>query len=199
MRRDVGVDILDRRSFVENLIFQYRVMLASHGLTEMAAFAIDTSADPFDRELRAYLLEHAIEEEGHAQWLRNDLEESGAVVPSDADWLAAAVAGAQYYAIEHLHPAALLGYMLFLEGEPLLPEMIEKLEQTHGRTLLRTVRYHAEHDPAHRDELLRMLDRAPEAHHDLIRHSAFGTVAFWQAAMGRINTGSGAVIFNSGA
>ena len=44
----------------------------------------------------------------------------------------AALVGAQYYWIEHVHPVGLLGYVLLLEGWPPTPETVEELRRRTG-------------------------------------------------------------------
>lgn len=137
-------------------------MLASeHLLTE----AWEQSTDD---ALRAYYLKHLLDERDHARWLAADLDTLG--IEKVFDFRSAALAGLQYYLIYHRDPALLLGYMLVLEGWPKPPEILDNLEERYGP--LRSLRYHAEHDPAHTEELRAIIASQPPATQAAIRENA---------------------------
>jgi hypothetical protein len=77
--------------------------------------------------------------------------------------------------IKHVHPAALLGHMAALEFDPVPLAMVEHLEALHGKHIMRCVRYHAEHDLDHQQELAAVIDKAPSELHSLILESAVHT------------------------
>jgi hypothetical protein len=128
-------------------------MRASEGLLKAAIGAC------CDEMLTQYFIEHLIEEEGHLELLDRDLKTLK--VERILDFPAAAqLAGAQYYYIEHDHPAMLLGYMLAMEsGTPSL-EQVAELESRFGP--LECVRHHAKHDIGHAAELERQIARLEE-------------------------------------
>lgn len=144
---------------IRNLTFTYRAMLASVPLLDMAA-------EYAEGELRRYYMQHAIEEAGHVEMLRDDLKALG-VQDIDRYHLAAQLAGSQYYLIKHEHPAMLLGYMHALESRAPTIEMVDSLEKACG-VKLHCMRYHAQHDPGHTLELELQIDEQPEDIQSLI-------------------------------
>lgn len=114
--------------------------------------------------LRDYFNRHLDEEQGHVGWLLEDLE--GEELPPHP--LPAAMAGTQYYLINHVHPMSLLGYMLALET-PTPISKVEEWEAAYGEKLCRTVRYHAVHDQAHHQDLLMLIHEQPK---DMMPHIA---------------------------
>src|SRR5262249_4623346 len=133
--------IFGRSAFIAFLKFAHGLMRASGPLLEIAAAR---SKDA----LHEYYSEHLAEERHHADWLEEDLATLGEYPPK-IDHAVAATAGAQYYYLEHVGPHALLGYMAAMEFRPMPLAEVEMLEQTYGMPAMRTVRYHATHDPAH--------------------------------------------------
>jgi hypothetical protein len=120
--------------------------------------------DPVARPLREYLHGHIAEERGHDDWIAADLAASGenpgrclAPIPSAE---VACLVGAQYYWLEHYHPATLLGYIAVLEGNPPKPELVEHLMAVTGLPgpAFRTLRAHAELDPGHAAAVFALLD-----------------------------------------
>jgi hypothetical protein len=125
---------------------------------------VDTPAGPM---LAAYLAKHIPEETSHDDWLLDDLERLGLPrsvalthVPSPT---VAAMVGAQYYYIHHVHPAVLLGYIAVLEGYPPAEELATTAAERTGLPLeaFRTLRKHANLDPHHRRDLDDMYDALP--------------------------------------
>lgn len=126
---------------METLAFLYQVIIASEPLLrECIAMLGD---DGFEGELKAFYKQHLIDETDHAKWLKEDLGD----YPINLNMTAATLAGTQYYLIRHVHPVCLMGYMLVLEGFPIDPAFIDKIEREHGAA--RTLRIHAEADPDH--------------------------------------------------
>lgn len=168
------VDLGNRAAFVHNLKTMHELMVASEPLLEDA---IEHTQDP---DLLAYYKAHVEEERGHADWLREDLESMGETV--EPNMIAAACAGAQYYLIRHADPAALLGYMAVLEGYPMPLEVVGKLEELYGVDAVRTLRYHAENDINHREDLFAVIERFPQ-HHKLIADNAVQTLNLLHVAL----------------
>jgi hypothetical protein len=89
----------------------------------------------------------------------------------------AALAGAQYYWVRHLHPACLLGYMAILEGCPPDAGLVSQLP---GRTgwppaAFRTLATHAAADPGHLADLMGVADLlslSPEVIEGVARNAA---------------------------
>jgi hypothetical protein len=130
--------------FRKNLVFLYHVIVASESLLIQAARRAKSGAlaDFFTRHLR--------EERDHDRWLEEDLLSLGIVAKRTAVPIEAVeMVGFVYYFVMHVDACCLLGYMLLLEGTPWSIERIEQYEARFGKAALRTLRHHAEHDPAH--------------------------------------------------
>jgi hypothetical protein len=139
-------------------------------------------------------LEHAREEMHHDDWLLDDLEAIGhrredvlARLPSPT---VAALVGAQYYWIHHVHPAAFLAYLAVFEGNPPEVEQLEDIRRRAGlpAAAFRTLIKHAHLDPHHRDDLNDTLDalELTPALHTLLGVAAFFTVERVAEAMEEI-------------
>lgn len=168
--------------FIANLIFLYHIMVASEPLLR---FALAETTDP---RLREYFAKHLEEERGHSTWLAQDLKSIGVDVGhTEAPLIAIQMAGSIYYLIFHVHPVALLGYMRVLEGPGMSQERLAKLEQEYPRSLLRTVRYHLEHDLDHMKDLNAIIEALPE-HRKLIDEVSVMTQNYIQAAAEQIRS-----------
>ena len=172
-----GVDLRDPTTFVRNLMFVHNVIVASERITH-EAYRASYGA------LREYFAEHLQEERDHAQWLAADLLEAGVDV-TDMPILAEAVAmaGAQYYLIFHVDPAAVLGYMVVLECFPMELDRVEELEGIHGKSLCRTLRYHAEHDPEHGKDVLEQIDKLDAVSFGRALQNAINTAVYLRSAI----------------
>jgi hypothetical protein len=171
------LDLRDRSKLVRNLVFIYQVITASEKLLEVAVLNTPPGL------LRNYYLEHLKEERGHVHWLEEDLLGAG-VDPNKfpISVNARAMVGSVYYDIFHVSSAALLGYMLVLEGFPMSREVVDHLEELHGSNLLRTLRYHAEHDVAHSKDVAEMLEIVPKVQKEIARQTAFQTAVYLNRA-----------------
>ncbi len=154
------LDLYNRDVLLKVMCFNYRIMVASVPLLQ---FALPRAEDA----TRLYYAKHIDEESGHDEMLRADIAAMGVVhVP----WLhnAAQLAGAQYYFIAHHHPAMLLGYMNAFEKDSLPLSEVDKLEAHHG-VKLSSMRHHATHDPAHKDDIGALIDSLDEDLRALVR------------------------------
>lgn len=133
---------------LDRLAFCYQVIIASECLLEEAIHMLGD--DGFEGELKNFYKHHLEDERGHATWLKEDLGDH----PVNLHFGAAQIAGTAYYLVRHVHPVALMGYMMALEGRPIPMEYVEALEREHGVAAGRTLRLHAEEDPGHHAELL---------------------------------------------
>lgn len=141
--------------------------------------------DPVAEGVLAYLRKHINEENGHDDWVRQDLE----LICADADTLLAAMpskavaeaVGAQYYWLAHHHPLCLLGHIAVLEGYPGSADLPKRLAERTGHPdkAFRTMHIHAVLDQKHRDELFEAIDALPLAaeHHSMLGVSALHTIA----------------------
>jgi hypothetical protein len=174
-----SVDLMNRSTFVNNLIFLHRLILASEDLLE-------DSIPRSEGELREYYADHLEEERSHDDWLASDLSSIGIDVsacafPSEA----VAAVGTQYYLIRHVDPCALLGYMAVLECFPMPNEKLEQLEAKHGKELCRTLRHHSEHDIEHGAKLLDQINRLSERQFPLVVQNAVQTAIYIGSAISK--------------
>lgn len=124
----------------------YQLMVAAEPLLDEAAFLL--SDEGWEGELKAFYRRHLEDEKGHAKWMLEDIGE-----PGQLHFGVAGIAGMAYYLIRHVHPVALMGYMLALEGEPISDELIKAVANECGEKAVRTLRHHAEEDPDHLKQL----------------------------------------------
>lgn len=118
----------------------------------------------------------AAEEEGHDEWLLQDLEALG--VPRREVWsqmpppTLAALVGAQYYWIAHGHPVAVVGYVFVAETAPPGKDGLESLIARTGlpRKAFRSLLAHSLLDQKHGGDVERALDALPltEAHQEAL-------------------------------
>ena len=175
------LDLLDKNVFLANLLFCYQYMVASHDLTVLAG-------NLADGELKKYFTHHADEEKGHAEWLRADLLTEGIDAAEMAiSPYARGMVGEQFYNVLYVHPASLLGYMAMLEMNPMPLANVNALEKAHGKALLKTLRFHAEHDIDHSKDLCVVLDALPASLHGVVLQSLDRTADFIRAGLDRIN------------
>jgi Iron-containing redox enzyme len=134
--------------------------------------------------LAGYFARHIRDEFGHDQWVAADLERAGGDLAALSDpppATVAALVGSQYYWIRHAHPVALLGHIAVLEGYPPHPGLVGRLADRTGlpHAAFYTMERHASLDVAHRDELLRTVDKIPMTgwHEQLMGISALATVS----------------------
>lgn len=177
-------DLGDQATFIRNLVFLHRVILASESLLE---FAVPRA----DGELRDYYADHLEEERRHDEWLALDLESVGVDVDAEPYPIeAVAAAGSQYYLVGHVDPCALLGYMAVLECFPMPVERLEQLEGIYGLPLCRTLRHHAMHDISHSADLLEQVDSLNEKQFQLVVQNAVQTALFIGSAISKFQRGA---------
>lgn len=173
--------------YPELLFAMYGVAVASSpGMRDAAALCEQNYADDLLHQwLQGYFLEHAAEEDGHVEWLLDDLASMG-IAPSRVKQRLpypgiAALVGAQYYLMKHVDPIAYLGFLAVLES----PAQMDFLREVAGRTGIPLqcmschVR-HAELDPDHVVEFDEMLDglAISPAQRELITVSAITTIGY---------------------
>jgi hypothetical protein len=145
----------------------------------------DRHTDAICDALCEYFPQHIDEERDHEEWLLQDLEVLGlgreevlGRLPLPA---IAAMVGAQYYWIFHVHPVALLGFFAVLEGHPPTIDHLDEIERRTGlpSDAFRMLRHHAELDVMHADELFSRLDDLPLSPRlvELVGTSALHTIA----------------------
>lgn len=180
MRSDMNINLLDRGTFLRNLIFVAFVIKASEGILRVA---IENS----EGSLREYFCNHLEEETGHYEWLKRDLQFAGialddCVIPAEA----VAMAGSQYYLAKHVHSAAVLGYIAALECFAMPLKTVAELESAHGKEVCATLRYHAEHDVDHGADVLDVIDQIDPKYQRMIADNAVQTLLYIQHAIKRL-------------
>jgi hypothetical protein len=174
------------RLFPEFLFLVHSCIRASTPLMEQALgqARLRAEGDPVSRGLADYLERHIGDEDGHDDWLLEDLETLGlnrteilARVPS---LRAACMVGSQYYWIRHVHPVAILGYIAVLEGSPPAATELEAVQRRTGLPpqAFRTLLEHADLDVDHARELYALIDALPltDAQSALVGMSALQTL-----------------------
>jgi hypothetical protein len=175
-----------------------RYLVLSHGIIRgsvpLMVAARDRAralpGDPVAAMVADYTERHIDEELGHDDWLLEDLAslgvDPGAVRSRAPSPTVAALVGAQYYWIHHVHPVGLLGYVLLLEGWPPTPETVDELRRRtgYGAAAFRTLLAHADLDPSHGEELDAVLDALPlrAEQRELLGVSALSSAAGLAAA-----------------
>lgn len=168
----------------ELMIRTHCAIRASVPLMEAARDRAAEETDPLSTALVDYYEHHIPEERHHDEWLLDDLEAIGVSRPEVLARVppptVAAMTGAQYFWIFHHHPAALLGYIAVLEGNPPTVEFLAEVEARTGLPpqAFRTFLKHAHLDVRHRDDLDAAIDDLPlrPEHATLIGISAMHTV-----------------------
>lgn len=143
----------DRQILGNVLCLVYRMVVAAVPLLKFAR-------ERAHSDLLAYYDQHLIEEAGHDEMLKADLEQLG-ITDIPVNFNAAMIAGAQYYLIAHDHPALLLGYMHALEGGCMPVDEVDRLSNLHG-VELSALRHHAIHDQQHKLDLEAQIAALPD-------------------------------------
>lgn len=155
--------------FLEYLIALHCIIRASEPLLQAASEEARRRLQQGDQScagLPEYFARHQEEEHDHAEWLLQDIEAMGlsrdVALSRQPSMEIAALAGSQYYWIYHYHPGFLLGYLAVLEGYPLDQKQIDFFKQQTGypEAVFRTLRKHAELDPAHGEDLYHFLEQS---------------------------------------
>jgi hypothetical protein len=132
-----------RELYPAYLVLSHGIIRASVPLMAAARErARELAGDPVAAAVADYCGRHIEEELGHDDWLLEDLAFLG-VDPEDVRTrppspTVAALVGAQYYWIRHVHPVGLLGYVLLLEGWPPTPATVDELRRRTGYGSTRT-------------------------------------------------------------
>jgi hypothetical protein len=136
---------------------------------------------PVAARLVPYFTKHMREEHDHDVWLLADLPHLGLEPAAVRDALptedVAALMGALYYWVLHVHPVTLLAYFAVTEGSPFPVALLDRLVRRRGvpRAALRTLYKHARLDRRHGAEVFRTLDALPltPAHEEALAITAF--------------------------
>lgn len=105
-----------------------------------------------DRSLMRRFFKHLSEESAHDQLLINDMRKLGFNLESLPERSETKMFWeGQYFKIEHQDPAALLGYIYFLEdlASDICPELTKLLVSLYGIDSVRFLKLHGEEDPDH--------------------------------------------------
>lgn len=176
----------DLRELLPSFLIQlHRVMQGGIGLMRIARDrAASLSGDPVASILVPYLDQHIVEEQDHDAWLLDDI---GTLGISPAEVAAStplpsvvSLLGAQYFWALNIHPVAVFGYLIVLEGNPPLTEQLEAIRKRTRlpATAFRCLIAHADNDPHHIADLNRTLDSMPlsSEQEKYIALSAFHTI-----------------------
>jgi hypothetical protein len=126
--------------------------------------ALSLPEDQTARHLAAYLQIHIEEELGHDIWLLDDICSLGfaeqEVVRAQPCASLIAMVGAQYFWMMHVHPVAIMGYLILAEGYAPLNLQLDEIKVRSGlpASAFRCLKKHADDDPSHLADLNRTLD-----------------------------------------
>ncbi len=181
--------------YPEFLVLTHMIIRASVPLmNEVLQRVSERPDDPLSSRLGEYVAKHLSEEEGHDEWVLDDLERLGLdrshVLARMPPASVAALVGAQYYWLHHHHPVAFLGYVAVLEGYPAPAEDIEEMAERSRlpRAAFSTWIKHAALDPHHSREFDELLDTLPLSEEDVtcICVSGTTTARFATAALTQV-------------
>ncbi len=152
------------------LATQYQVMRAFIPLVDLALLVLEEKHDisPFCDTLHTYYYHKTVDEDGHAGMLLEDLEHvpgALALINEIPDPAIVDMVGGQYYLLEHVHPASLLGYIGLLEGFQASIAVVDAMAEKSKlpAAAFRTLRMHAIVDVEHRKECEEVLNEVPLA------------------------------------
>lgn len=173
----------DTDRVIEILKFHYHCCVASENLLQEAqlyAYSGDQEA------LSNYYRDHLNEERDEVGVLVLDLKSAGVdAFELEPDALAMALIGSQYYMVKHVDAACLLGYMAIEEADPTAIEVVEYLEQKHGKDLFKFLRMHAIKDREHGKELVNVIDGLPEEKQRYVTMSVDNVLPYLAKLYGR--------------
>lgn len=147
-------------------LIQAHIIMRS-GLTLMTVArerAVALPDDEVARALALYLQVHLEEEVGHDLWLLDDIRTLGfteqEVLRTQPCAASISLVGAQYFWMTHVHPVAIMGYLILMEGYAPLASQLEDIRTRSGApaSAFRCLKRHAEDDPEHLADLNRTLD-----------------------------------------
>lgn len=153
------------RLFPAFLMQIFCIMRSGLGLMSSAlerSFALQ--GDPVAAHLASYLRIHIEEEKDHDLWLLDDICSLGyqkrEVLEAPPCAATVNLIGAQHFWMNHVHPVAIMGYLILMEGYAPLPGQLELIRARSGApaTAFRCLKRHAEDDPAHLADLNQTLD-----------------------------------------
>jgi hypothetical protein len=176
--------------YPEFLFAIYGMIISSTPMLHQAALEADrlAASDALASQLAPYLHIHAKEEQGHEQWVLNDLSFLGfdrEQVFSRLPYTSvSALIGSQYYLARHVHPVAVLGYIAVVEN-PKTPEYLEELAVRAGLPIesMSTLLKHSHLDKVHVADFDRMLDALSltTRQRDIMTASGITTVSYLEA------------------
>jgi hypothetical protein len=147
------------------LIQAHCIMRSSLTLMSVALDrALTLPEDSVARDLAAYLRVHLQEEMGHDRWLLDDICTLGyaerQVLQAQPCAALVAMLGSQYFWMTHVHPVAIMGYLILAEGYAPLASQLEDIRIRSGApaSAFRCLKRHAEDDPSHLADLNQTLD-----------------------------------------
>lgn len=183
---------LRREHYARFLVEIYHYVKHSTRLLAAAAARLG----PEKHRLFARFAEHMQEEAGHDQWALSDLEALGIaparVVATTPLPATDAMVGYQYYAIEHLGPISILGYIYALEtlGSGASASVAEALKRVLGvgDNAVTFLLGHGEADVGHVEKLESFIRSEAEtpADRELIQRTAVCTYYLYEAMMAGI-------------
>lgn len=165
---DISIDITqktyenmpwDNKNFYANYIAQ-TFYYVRHS-TRMLALSAGRLDYENQQHIHLRFLKHLSEEANHEKLALNDLLFLGYKISDFKELNSTRIFyETQYYKIEHQHPIALMGYILFLEALALnvCPPLSRKLHEIYGKNSATFLFVHGEEDPHHVSEAQKLLE-----------------------------------------
>jgi hypothetical protein len=179
-----------RRVYGDLMAQAYYWVSHSTRLLALAASRLGTGHEAQHRRL----LEHAREENGHHLYAERDLERLGLRV-DDFSELAptAALYQTQYYLIEHVHPTALFGYIITLEGVSVLcgSEGLKRASAAFGSDAASFLKMHAGADEDHLPKAFAVVATLPSELQRLVKTNCRNSAELFRAILRAIVDRSG--------
>lgn len=182
---------LDRRRYGDWLAQTYYYVRHSTRLLAAAAarFEFTERGDAMHHRFGA----HFGEEKKHELLALHDLKSLGFTLEQFPERpLTRAFYEAQYFKVEHLHPASLLGYILLLEGVAVSRGrwISERVETAFGKGCATFVNVHAADDPDHIEKALEQVQALDEMPRALVEQNLLQSTELYTAMLASLRAGT---------
>lgn len=160
----------NKQAYAEFLAQTYYYVCHSTRLLAVAAGRFNQEDQAFHKRF----LKHTDEENSHELLALRDLQKLGFDISEFPELpQTRTMYEIQYYKIEHIDPAALMGYILALETMAgiVLGPVKERLFELYGQDCAKFIQVHADEDPDHIQKALAVIEKLREGRHKAIDHN----------------------------
>ncbi|UOF01659.1 iron-containing redox enzyme family protein [Bdellovibrio reynosensis] len=149
---------------------------------------------PNDNSMHYRFLKHCAEEKGHENLPVMDMKAVGRDIANFPEFaVTQAFYQTQYYQIEHIHPHAFFGYILFLESLACDygPKLSEKIEKIHGPKAISFLKVHSDADIEHVRDALERVAKLPMEQQMMVQENIKMTAElYWQLCQQALEVGN---------